>query len=148
DPLPILELDTQQAWEAWLEDNHDSSPGVWLKIAKKGAPRPTLTYAQALEIAIAYGWIDGQKGALDGHYWRQRFTKRKLTSKWSQVNREKAIDLIESKRMKPSGLEQVEQAKADGRWEKAYEPQSRATIPEDFQIELDRNPDAKAFFET
>jgi uncharacterized protein YdeI (YjbR/CyaY-like superfamily) len=148
DPTPLLYLESQQAWEDWLEANHDTSPGVWLTIAKKGAPRPTPTYAEALESAIAYGWIDGQKGALDEHFWRQRFTKRKPTSKWSQVNREKAYALIAAKRMRPSGLEQVEQAKADGRWDAAYEPQSRATVPDDLQRELDRNPEAKAFFET
>jgi uncharacterized protein YdeI (YjbR/CyaY-like superfamily) len=148
DGLPRLQFESQQAWEEWLEANHDSSGGVWLKIAKKGAPKPTPTYAEALEVALAYGWIDGQKGGLDHHYWLQRFTKRKRTSKWSQINRDKAIALIESGRMRPSGLEQVEMAKADGRWAAAYEPQSRATVPEDLQRELDRNPEAKAFFET
>jgi uncharacterized protein YdeI (YjbR/CyaY-like superfamily) len=146
--VPILECASQQAWEGWLESNHDTSTGVWLKIAKKGAPQPTPTYAEALESALAYGWIDGQKGALDDHYWRQRFTKRKPNSKWSQINRDKATALIASGRMTPAGLEQVGKAKEDGRWDAAYEPQSRATVPDDLQRELDRNPEAKAFFET
>ena len=146
--VPILECASQQAWERWLERNHDISTGVWLKLAKKGAPTPTPTYAEALESALAYGWIDGQKGALDDHYWRQRFTKRKPNSKWSQINRDKATALIASGRMTPAGLEQVGKAKEDGRWDAAYEPQSRATVPDDLQRELDRNPEAKAFFET
>jgi len=146
--LPLLELESQQAWEQWLDANHGCSPGVWLKIAKKGATAPTPTYAQALVSALAYGWIDGQRGALDELYWRQRFTKRGRRSKWSQLNRDKANALIASKRMKPAGQLEVDRAKQDGRWDAAYEPQSRATVPEDFQRELDRNPDAKAFFET
>jgi len=146
--LPLLDLESQQAWEHWLEANHGSSPGVWLTIAKKGAPRATPSYAQALESAIAYGWIDGKKGALDELYWRQRFTRRGPRSKWSQINREKANELIASDRMRPAGQLEVDRAKLDGRWDAAYEPQSRATVPEDFQRELDRNPEAKAFFET
>jgi uncharacterized protein YdeI (YjbR/CyaY-like superfamily) len=145
---PLLELDSPEAWEAWLEGNHASSGPVWLKIAKKGAPSPTPTHQQALELAIAYGWIDGQKGALDQHYWRQRFSRRGPRSKWSQINRDKAIELTKAGKMKPAGQAEVQRAKEDGRWDVAYEPQSRATVPEDFQRELDRNPEAKAFFET
>jgi uncharacterized protein YdeI (YjbR/CyaY-like superfamily) len=148
DPLPLLELESQLAWERWLEANHSSSPGVWLKIAKKGAPRATPTYAEALDSALAYGWIDGQKGALDESYWRQRFTRRKPKSKWSQINRAKAAELIAANRMKPAGKLEVDRAQQDGRWDAAYEPQSRASVPEDLQRELDRNPEAKAFFET
>ena len=146
--LPLLDLPDQAAWEQWLQANHDSSPGVWLKIAKKGAPHATPSYAEALDGALAYGWIDGQKGALDEHYWRQRFTKRGPRSKWSEVNRDKATQLIAAGRMHPPGLQQVEAAKADGRWDNAYAPHSRITVPPDFQRELDRNPEAKAFFET
>jgi uncharacterized protein YdeI (YjbR/CyaY-like superfamily) len=148
DTNPILLCESQQAWEDWLERHHDTSTGVWLKIAKKGAPHPTVTYPEAIESALIYGWIDGQKGAVDEHFYRQRFCKRTPRSKWSQINVEKATALIDKGRMKPSGLEQVERAKQDGRWESAYEPPSRAVVPEDLQRELDRNPDARAFFET
>jgi uncharacterized protein YdeI (YjbR/CyaY-like superfamily) len=148
DTDPILLCESQKAWEAWLERHHDTSTGVWLKIAKKGAPHPTVTYPKAIESALIYGWIDGQKGAVDEHFYRQRFCKRTPRSKWSQINVEKATALIDSGRMKPPGVEQVERAKQDGRWENAYEPPSRAAVPEELQRELDRNPDAKAFFET
>jgi uncharacterized protein YdeI (YjbR/CyaY-like superfamily) len=146
--LELLDVPDQQAWERWLDQNHDASPGVWLKIAKKGAPTTTPTYAEALDVALAYGWIDGQKGALDEHYWRQRFTKRGPKSKWSEINREKATALINTNQMKPPGQAQVDAAKKDGRWDNAYAPQSRITPPEDFQAALDANPTAKAFFET
>jgi uncharacterized protein YdeI (YjbR/CyaY-like superfamily) len=146
--LEILEFPDPETWERWLADHHDSSPGVWLKIAKKGASRATVSYAQALDGALCFGWIDGQKGAYDEAFWLQRFTRRGPRSKWSQVNREHATRLIEQSRMQPAGLAQVRAAQGDGRWAAAYEPQSRATVPPDFQAELDRNPEAKAFFET
>ena len=101
------------AWEGWLAANHDRSDGVWLKIAKKGAPAPTPTYGEAIEIAICYGWIDGQKGALDERFWLQRFTPRKPKSRWSRVNRDKATRLIGEGRMKPAGLREVEQARRE-----------------------------------
>jgi uncharacterized protein YdeI (YjbR/CyaY-like superfamily) len=145
---PLIEFETARALDEWLDANHDSSGAIWLKIAKKGAPRATVSYAEALELALAYGWIDGQRRAHDEHYFRQRFCKRGPRSKWSQINRDRATQLIEQKRMKPAGLAEVERAKQDGRWDDAYEPQSRAAVPEDFQRELDRNPEAKAFFET
>ena len=146
--LPILEFPDRAAWEAWLGENHDVAVGVWLKVAKKGAPRPTVTYAEALEDAIRYGWIDGQKRGFDEHFWLQRFTARSPRSKWSQINRQKASELIEQGRMQPAGLAQVQAAQRDGRWEQAYEPQGNATVPPDFQEALDRHPAAKAFFET
>ncbi len=146
--LPVLEFPDRGAWDAWLAENHDASAGVWLKVAKKGAPRPTVTYAQALEEAIRYGWIDGQKRGFDEHFWLQRFTARGPRSKWSQVNRQKAGELIEQGRMHPAGLAQVEAAQRDGRWESAYEPQSAATVPPDFQEALERHPAARLFFET
>jgi uncharacterized protein YdeI (YjbR/CyaY-like superfamily) len=146
--LPILELPDRGAWTAWLEDNHASSPGVWLKLAKKGAPSPTVAYPEALEEAIRYGWIDGQKRGYDERYWLQRFTARGPRSKWSQVNRQKATELIEQGRMRPAGLAQVRAAQQDGRWEQAYEAQSAATVPPDLQEALDRHPAAKAFFHT
>ena len=146
--LPTLEFADAATWERWLELNHDSSPGIWLKIAKKGAPTATVDHPQALEQAIRYGWIDGQKRGFDEHYWLQRFTPRGPRSKWSQVNRHKALELIAEKRMKPAGLAQFEAARSDGRLEEAYEPQSRATVPADFQVALDQNPTAAAFFAT
>jgi uncharacterized protein YdeI (YjbR/CyaY-like superfamily) len=146
--LPTIEFADPAKWEAWLDKHHDSSPGVWLKIAKKGAPSATVNYAEALEQAIRYGWIDGQKRGFDDHYWLQRFTPRGPRSKWSQVNRDKALELIAQDRMKPAGLAQFEAAKRDGRLDEAYEPQSRATVPEDFQQALDQNPAAAEFFDT
>jgi uncharacterized protein YdeI (YjbR/CyaY-like superfamily) len=146
--LPILEFEDADAWAAWLESNHEASTGVWVKVAKKGAPRTTVSYAAALDVALAYGWIDGQKGRYDDAFWLQRFTRRGSKSKWSQVNRDKAEVLIAAGRMTPAGLAEVERAKADGRWDAAYPAQSQATIPDDFQQALDANPSAKAFFET
>jgi uncharacterized protein YdeI (YjbR/CyaY-like superfamily) len=145
---PILEFANRRAWERWLEENHESSGAVWLKIAKKGAPRATVTYAQALEEAIRYGWIDGQKARYEESFWLQRFTRRGSRSKWSQINRDKATELIAQNRMKPAGLAQVRAAQQDGRWDEAYESRRRATVPEDFQRALDENPAAKEFFAT
>ena len=146
--LPILAFPHRGAWEAWLERNHATSPGVWLKLAKKGAPSSTVTYAEALEEAIRYGWIDGQKRGYDESYWLQRFTPRGPRSRWSQVNRRKAAELIEQGRMRPAGLAQVRAAQQDGRWEQAYQSQSAATVPPDLQEALDRHPAAKEFFGT
>ncbi len=143
-----MEFEDADAWAVWVDDNHETSPGVWVKIAKKGAPRSTVSYAAALDVAIAYGWIDGQKGRYDDAFWLQRFTRRGPRSKWSQVNREKAEHLIEAGQMQPPGRAEVERAKQDGRWEAAYPAQSQATVPDDFQRALDGNPGAKAFFET
>jgi uncharacterized protein YdeI (YjbR/CyaY-like superfamily) len=119
-----------------------------LKFAKKGCDTPTVTRAEALEVALCYGWIDGQAAPYDDSYWLQRFTPRRPQSKWSQINRDAATALIEAGKMRASGLKQVHAAQEDGRWEAAYEPQSRATVPEDFEQALARNPAAKAFFQT
>ncbi len=146
--LPILPFASRGSWEAWLGENHASSDGLWLKIAKKGSGIETVTYAQALDVALCYGWIDGQKGKFDDHYWLQRFTPRRPRSKWSKVNREKATKLIESGKMKPAGLREIERARADGRWDTAYEAQSEATVPEDLQRELEGNEAALGFFDT
>jgi len=121
---------------------------VWLRIAKKASGIPTVTHAEALEDALCYGWIDGQRAPHDETFFLQRFTPRRPRSKWSQINREKAIELIELGRMKAAGLAQIEAAKKDGRWEAAYAPQSSLTVPEDFQRALDANPAAKEFFAT
>ena len=146
--LPLIEFRDRQAWEVWLESNHLSSPGLWLKLAKKGALRATVTQAEAIEAALCFGWIDGQVGRVDESFYRQRFTARKPRSKWSQINRRKAIELIERGLMRPAGLDQVRSAQADGRWDAAYESQAAATVPPDFAAALAANPSAEAFFAT
>jgi uncharacterized protein YdeI (YjbR/CyaY-like superfamily) len=146
--LPIVEFEDQAAWERWLEANHQASAGVRLRFAKKGSGAATVTHAQALETALCYGWIDGQAGRFDDRYWLVRFTPRGPRSRWSQINRENAERLIAEGRMKPSGLGKVKEAHEDGRWEEAYPAQSRATVPDDLQRALDRNPEAEAFFAT
>ncbi len=146
--LPILDLRDRKAWESWLQANHASAAGVWLKLAKKGSPEPRVTYAEALEDAIRYGWIDGQRRAYDEQAYLQRFTVRRARSVWSQINRDKALRLIAEGRMTDAGLAQVTAAQQDGRWERAYEPQRSATVPDDFKRELDRHAAAKQFFET
>ena len=146
DNLPILPFENQQYWEAWLKENQAVSKGIWLKIAKKEARTSTVSYAEALDSALCYGWIDGQKAAFDDKYWLQKFTPRTAKSIWSKVNCTKAEALITEGRMQAAGMRQVELAKADGRWERAYESQSKITIPDDFQSALDKNPQAKDFF--
>jgi uncharacterized protein YdeI (YjbR/CyaY-like superfamily) len=146
--LPILSFETQAGWEAWLEEHHADSKGIWLKIAKKGTNIPSVDYPQALESAICYGWIDGQKAALDEAYWLQKFTPRGPKSRWSKLNRDKAQALIAAGKMQPSGLKQVELAQADGHWGQAYASQSQITVPPDLQSELDKNPAARDFFDT
>jgi uncharacterized protein YdeI (YjbR/CyaY-like superfamily) len=145
---PRLTFATQSAWEAWLEDHGSASPGVWLRLAKKSAEKPTVTYAQALESALCHGWIDGQKQAEGEHYWLQRFTPRTARSIWSRINKEKAEALILAKRMRPAGLVAIERARLDGRWQAAYSSSSTSTVPHDLQQALDANPKAKAFFAT
>jgi uncharacterized protein YdeI (YjbR/CyaY-like superfamily) len=145
---PIVELPNQAAWGEWLEANHVDADGVWLKFAKKGTGVTTVTYSEAVEEALCYGWIDGQAAGHDETYYLQRFTPRRRRSKWSRINREKATRLIGARRMKPAGLAQVESAKADGRWDAAYESPSTATVPEDLKAAMDQNPKAKAFFES
>jgi uncharacterized protein YdeI (YjbR/CyaY-like superfamily) len=137
---------SRHAWTAWLADEHERSDGVWLKIAKKAAGLDSVSYAEALEVALCYGWIDGQKRAFDDDHWLQRFTPRTARSKWSQINRQKATELIDRGAMKPAGLREVQRAKADGRWEAAYEGQSAATVPDDLRQALEGDPAALAFF--
>ncbi len=146
--LPVLSFAAVLEWEEWLGEHHDASGGLWLKIAKKGSGITTISYAEALDGALCFGWIDGQKAAFDERFWLQRFTPRGPRSKWSRINRDRAEQLAREGRMKPAGLAQVERARADGRWELAYEGQRRATVPEDLQRALDLNPRARAFFET
>jgi uncharacterized protein YdeI (YjbR/CyaY-like superfamily) len=146
--LPIVHAADQQAWRAWLEANHASPTGAWLKFAKKGSPARSVSYAEAVEEALCYGWIDGQARSHDEHFYLQRFTPRRRRSKWSQINRQKATRLLAEGRVRPPGLAQIEAAKADGRWDAAYPGQSAAPAPEDLQQALDQNPKASAFFET
>ena len=146
--LPISEHADASSWRTWLAAHHDDSAGVWLRIAKKGAPRATVTYAEALDSALCFGWIDGQKAGYDERFWLQRFTARGPRSRWSQINRERALELIEAGAMEAPGLAEVTRARADGRWEAAYEPQSAATVPEDFRAALAEDPEAERFFAT
>jgi uncharacterized protein YdeI (YjbR/CyaY-like superfamily) len=146
DELPIVLFAGPPEFEAWLEENHASSQGLWLKIAKKGAAEASVTYAEALELALCFGWIDSQKRGHDETHFLQRFTPRRPRGRWSRINREKAEALIEGGKMRPAGMTEIEAAKADGRWEAAYEGQRTAQVPPDLQRELDANPAAKEFF--
>ncbi len=146
--LPIELFKDQKHWATWLDKHHADSPGAWLRLAKKGSGISSVSYAEALEVALCYGWIDGQKKSYDEDSWLQKFTPRGDRSLWSKVNREKAEELIRTDRMKPAGLAAVERAKENGRWEAAYDSPGKATVPDDFQAELDRNPKAREFFAT
>ncbi len=144
-PLQLADL---ADWEQWLERNHTDSPGVWLKIAKKGSGAVTVGYPDVLDAAICFGWIDARRNSYDDSFFLQRFTPRGPRSKWSQVNRAKATELIKQGRMRQAGHDQISAAIADGRWHSAYEPQSRATVPDDLQQALNANPAAAEFFAT
>ncbi|MEY4751499.1 MAG: hypothetical protein RIQ60_3713 [Pseudomonadota bacterium] len=144
-PEPTL-FKTAQAFEAWLERHHATSEGLWLKIAKRGAERPSVTYADAVDIALCWGWIDSQKKAFDSQHFLQRFTPRRARSLWSKINVDKVAALIEAGRMQSPGHAQIEAAQADGRWAQAYDGARTSTVPEDLQAALDAEPKAKAFF--
>ncbi|MGH3318747.1 MAG: YdeI/OmpD-associated family protein [Streptosporangiaceae bacterium] len=131
-----------------LAEHHASSAGLWLKIARKGSGIDSVSSAEAIDVALCYGWIDGRVRGLDDAYWLQRFAPRIPRSKWSRVNRDKAERLIESGEMRSAGLREVERAKADGRWDAAYDPPSTATVPDDLRRELDKNEAAREFFAT
>jgi uncharacterized protein YdeI (YjbR/CyaY-like superfamily) len=146
--LPVILFERVEDWEAWLEENHASSKGLWMRLAKKAAAITSINYQQALDVALCYGWIDGQKKSYDEDSWLQKFTPRGRKSIWSKINREKAQALIESGRMRPSGMAAIEAAQKDGRWDAAYASQSVATIPDDLQAALDANPEAAEFFAT
>ncbi len=138
----------KEDWAAWLERKHRESPGLWLRMAKKGSQLQSVTYKEALEVALCYGWIDGQKRAESEEIWLQRFLPRSARSLWSKINREKASVLIASGEMKAAGLAAIENAKQNGRWDTAYDSPSGAAVPSDFQAALDASPRAKAFFAT
>ena len=148
DSDPILGFAGQKAWENWLEENHRTSSGIWMRLAKKASGIPSVTYAEAVESALCYGWIDGHKRPHSDTAWLQRFTPRRPRSMWSQINRDKALALIEARRMKAAGLEEIERARQDGRWEAAYGSPSALTTDADFQKALNKNPRAKKFFKT
>ena len=144
--LQELAFEDAGAWAAWLEREHASSPGIWLRIAKSTAGVASVQYQGALDVALCYGWIDGVKRRIDDDYWVQRFTPRTARSLWSKVNRTKVQALIDDGRMRPAGLREIERARADGRWDAAYDPASKATVPDDLQAALDASPAALAFF--
>jgi uncharacterized protein YdeI (YjbR/CyaY-like superfamily) len=144
--LPLLEFPDRSAWAAWIAEHGESSPGVWLKLARKDGGGRSVTYAEALDVALCHGWIDGQKGAIDDRHWRQRFTPRTPRSRWSKRNRRRAEELLEGAEMAPAGLREVEAARADGRWEAAYDSPATAAVPPDLQAALDADPAAAGFF--
>lgn len=148
DKLPTIYFSSREEWEAWVGKNHETADGVWLKLVKKGSGIASVSYAEAVEVALCYGWIDGLARKFDDKFWLQRFTPRRARSKWSKINRGKVESLIERGMMKPAGLREVERAKADGRWETAYEPPSKATVPDDLRLELENNEAAREFFAT
>ena len=144
--IPIIEFKTANAFETWLIKNHDNSNGLWLNIFKKDSRKKTISYAEALDVALCYGWIDGQKKAYDEQAWLQKFCPRGAKSIWSKVNTGHVERLINEGRMRPAGLKAVEKAKADGSWAKAYDSPGKMTIPEDFLKELSKNKKAETFF--
>jgi uncharacterized protein YdeI (YjbR/CyaY-like superfamily) len=145
---PIRRFASRDAWSKWLAKNHGKSAGIWLRVAKKGSGLQSVSYPDALEVSLCYGWIDGQKRPENQRTWLQRFLPRSPASLWSKINREKALALIASGEMKPAGLAAIENAKKNGRWDAAYDSPSKATVPADFQAALNANPCARAFFDT
>ncbi|CAN5204749.1 YdeI/OmpD-associated family protein [soil metagenome] len=146
--LPILFFENQNAWEEWLENNHHSSTGIWIKFHKKDSKMPSMYYPQAVEGALCYGWIDGQARKYDEHSYLQRFTPRRPKSVWSKINTQHIERLQKAGKMKPAGLKAVEEAKKDGRWEQAYDSPTNMKLPTEFLKRLEENKKAKAFFET
>lgn len=146
--VPVITFTSQDAWHAWLDEHQADQDGVWLKLARSGSGIASVTRDEALDVALCYGWIDGQGRSLDDNYWLQRFTPRRQRSKWSQINTRKVEALIAAGRMQPAGHHEIERAKADGRWDAAYAPPSTATVPDDLQQALDANTPAQEFFKT
>jgi uncharacterized protein YdeI (YjbR/CyaY-like superfamily) len=145
---PVLFFAAPADLEAWIDEHGEESDGIWLKFAKKDSGIESVVYAEAVEIALSHGWIDGQAKRLDEHHYLQRFTPRRPRSKWSKINREKAERLIAEGRMRAAGLREIQRAKEDGRWGDAYDSPSAATVPDDFQAALDAEPAAAEFFAT
>jgi uncharacterized protein YdeI (YjbR/CyaY-like superfamily) len=146
--LPIQYFAGRLEWEAWLEANHDSSRGLWMRFAKKASRYTSVSHPDALEAALCYGWIDGQKDTDDEGWWLQKFSPRSRRSIWSKINRERVEELTKRGLMKPSGLKEATQAKEDGRWDVAYDSVRGSVVPDDLQTALDSSPKAKAFFGT
>src|SRR5471032_1495364 len=144
--VEMMLFPSQGAFAHWLATHHDGSDGVWLQHSKKGAPVPSVSYQEALEVALCFGWIDGQKRSLDAHHYLQRWTPRRPRSLWSKVNRDKVLRYIEEGKMQPAGLREIENARADGRWDAAYDSSSTATVPDDLQAAFARHPGAAEFF--
>ncbi|MCL5031604.1 MAG: YdeI/OmpD-associated family protein [Bacteroidetes bacterium] len=144
--LPVLLFKSEKEWERWLDKNYSKSSGIWMKIAKKETGIKSIYYPEALDTALCYGWIDGQKKPFDNTFWLQKFTHRLSKSKWSKKNRNRADELIKLGKMKPEGQKEIDLAKKDGRWEAAYESQRNIGIPEDFQNKMDENPGTLEFF--
>jgi len=146
--LDVKQFASAALFERWLEHEHARSRGIWLKLTKRGGAKASVSYAEAVEISLSFGWVDGRKKPVDGRFWLQMFTPRRPRSPWSKLNRAKAERLAKEGRMRPAGRKAVELAKADGRWDAAYEPQSRSTVPPDLDRALRANPRARAFFAT
>lgn len=147
DSLPIRRFASERDWAAWLERNHDRSPGLWLQIARKHANTRSVSYPEALDVALCYGWIDGQKRTQSDAFWLQKFGPRTRKSLWSRINREKALALVAAGKMRPPGTAEIERAKADGRWKGAYDSPRASTVPEDLERALKRNAKARRSFE-
>jgi uncharacterized protein YdeI (YjbR/CyaY-like superfamily) len=145
--LPVGRFASKAAWETWLERHHETSPGLWLELARKGGGVTSLSRAEALEVALCYGWIDGQAAAVDARRFRQRFTPRRARSKWSQINCAAVERLHAQGRLAPAGLREMEAAKRDGRWDAAYASPRTITVPDDLRMRLEAHPRARRFFE-
>ena len=144
--MPVASFESRDDWEAWLDEHHSTTDGVWVRLAKKGSDAATISLSTAVEVALCYGWIDGKARRIDADYWMVKFTPRRPKSKWSRINRERATKLIEKGQMKPAGWREVERAKADGRWDAAYEAPSSMPVPDDLQRALDGNDEARQFY--
>jgi uncharacterized protein YdeI (YjbR/CyaY-like superfamily) len=146
--LLVITFESQSVWESWLAEHHDTSRGVWAKLAKKATGIPSATHSELLDVALCYGWIDGQRTTYDASFFLQKVTPRTPRSKWSKINRDKVAKLERQGRMQPAGLAAIERAKRVGTWEQAYDPQSSAAVPEDLRAALDAHPEAAAFFDS
>lgn len=144
---PLERFETPRAFERWLSKNHAKVDGIRLEIAKKASGIASVTYAEALEIALCYGWIDGQSKSIDEQWYWQRFTPRRKKSLWSKRNRDIVARLIDEGRMKPAGQAEIDRAKADGRWDQAYDSPSNAKVPDDLAAALRKYPRARRFFD-
>jgi uncharacterized protein YdeI (YjbR/CyaY-like superfamily) len=144
----VKSFSSREKWEAWLSENYDRQEGIWLRIFKKNSGKETVSHAEALDEALCYGWIDGQGKSYDEISWILKFTPRRAKSIWSKRNRDNVERLIKQKRMKPAGLKEIEKAKADGRWDAAYDSPKNMEVPADFINELKKDNKAYEFFKT